>query len=128
MRPLSPSPPVGAPVGFPGVELVVDLHLLTADGEEALRLQWSDGRPSWMRCTGRSEDGTDLVVRGPRGVVVPYLCGLIESDQFLAAVSVSGNVAALSTLHGLSHHPDVCSYWGSRIGAVRSFCEHPDHQ
>lgn len=108
-------PPVhpDAPVVFPSVEFLVDV--VFDDDERRRPLRWAAGRPLWSA----DEAGcATLTVTGPKGLLLPYLCGQLDSHHLFRGASVKGDVASLSALHGLTHHVDVERFWNARHDVV----------
>lgn len=110
LAPLHPE----CPVVFPSVGLRLSIYIATVDGTGGVVIEWGSG--------GLSVDGNvdqvDLSLDGPAQIQVPYLCGQLDSDRLLGEVSVQGSVAALSTLHGLTHHPLIERFWRERTELV----------
>lgn len=95
-----------SPVVFESVAF--SLNVTFSDQDVMHSLVWEQGRPRWKPGTAT------LSVAGPRSVVIPYLCGLLDSHHLFRATRVEGDVASLSALHGLTHHHEVELFWASR--------------
>jgi hypothetical protein len=97
---------------YPSLDLQVAVALSGVPSE--IRLCWQDGEPAAFDASLP----IDLRIEACAELAIPYLCGFVPTYELMAGSRIEGDVAAVSCLHGLSHHPDVYEYWHARLPIV----------